>query len=189
MTSLTVEAVDVDPFDSDEDEAPTGRSSYRDEFQVARDADVKVLFDSWKTGDSHPTWEQLTAKPGGKASPEFKASQKKIYIVKKAELPEVKRAIRRACLLYKPSDESGTLGGVPVYVADRKLEDGRYRIKFTWSPQPVKTPKTASDTPADPPANTPQDTSGDQETPSTGSQPPAPAAPPEPQRRGRFGGR
>jgi hypothetical protein len=199
--ALSLEVVTDVP--DDEDEVPTGRSSFRDPFQLDRDADVKVLFDAWQA-KGKPTHEQLTAlTPNGKPSPEFKAADKKVYIVAKADRVEVKRTIRRACLLYKPNDETGTLGGVPIYVADKKLEDGRYRIKFTWSPQPVKTESNNETPPADTPPGDGtvignltdnqkalQDTSGEQGTPTTGSQPQETAGTPPSGRGGlRIGGR
>ena len=116
------------------------RSRARDETQVEIDGDAERLSKAWEAAGK-PAYETLTALDAeGNPSAEFAAAAKVWYVVDADERSEVKRYIRRACLLHK---------GLPVYAADTKNDDGTVTVGFTYAPPAVKAEAPSSASPTD----------------------------------------
>jgi len=152
------------------------RSRARTGIQPEIDQEAATLVKAWEAAGK-PSYETLTALDGeGKPSQEFMAAQQVWYVVDAGDATEVKKAIRRACLLHK---------GLPVYAGNVKNDDGTVTVGFTYAPPAVK-----AETPSEPASDnapegstetqtgTPDAGTADQENPSDDA----------PQRRG-FGRR
>jgi len=123
--ALKGQFVTTDEIPEDEQSAsPTTKSRERDEFQVARDADVAALKAAWEAA-GQPNIAILSTDTG------FQRAAKKRYVIEKGDVAEVKTAIRRACLLHKVT---------PVYApvatskTSRTLQDGQAAIVYTVGP-------------------------------------------------------
>lgn len=115
------------------------RSHDRDDDQKGIDATVAGMVKSY------------TGAGGEKVAPAARPSHR--YQVPKADRPELKRMIRRACVLAKVD---------PVWYVDSKPDaQGNIIVKFTVGPQKVKPEATATPAapaaPAPAPAPTPPD--------------------------------
>ena len=125
---------DIALIDNPEDDTQTAllqpRNFGRDEFQQKRDAELLEKVNEWRAkGSPQPVHDQAT----NTLQPNPEAPFLR-YTVDKANLADIKRAVRRAAQLHKV--------GLSWY-PDRKNESGTVTIKFSPTVLPPKADKTA----------------------------------------------
>jgi hypothetical protein len=137
----------TDPQAEDTQTTLATRSHVRDDDQKGIDATVKTMVDGYNALGGKDS--EVTARPTHR------------YQVPNDDKSELKRMIRRACVLHKVD---------PIWYVDSKPDDaGNIVVKFTVGPkvEKVATPATANGETATPPADAPPadpdaDTGGEQ---------------------------